>query len=117
MVHPKTIFAHLILPLVIVACGPPEKEFKREMASIAIGSNQHFAIVLPEVHSKGQTWQFHSSDEAILVTYNGSSWHGDAVGAKFHFKSIRTGTCLLNFSLHEYNKTTDSCHYVVKISD
>lgn len=117
MVHQKTIFAYLSLALVLIACSSTEKEFERNTSLITIGSGQNFAIVLPEIHSKGKTWQFRSDNKNKLIEYRGSSWHGDAIGAKFHFKSIQSGTCLLSFSLHEYNKTTDSCHYVVKISD
>ena len=118
MVYQKTLLAYLVpLLFFIGGCGTQEKEFNTAGSVIELHANEKFAIVLPETHSAGQSWRYKSKNDLEMVQYNGSTWHGEAVGAKFHFKSVATGTCLLNFSLYEYNKTADSCHFILKISE
>jgi len=120
MVFKKTIFAYLILGLIIAtglaACGEKETEIADHLTPIEVKQGDHFAVVLKENHKAGESWKFEQRNTNSIAKYKGSSWHGESIGAKFHFVATQTGTCLLNFSLIEYNKLRDSCHFVLKIN-
>lgn len=106
----------IFLAFVLFSCGVPEIKTAFPGVNL-VQKGKSFSVILPEDHTKGQTWQLKRDYTTNMVEHVNEVWHGNEKGIYFNFKAIAAGQTTLTFICRRYTDTLDVKQFVVKISD
>ncbi len=110
----KSLFFILPLCLFLISCS---NELILEEAPFdnVIRENKNFTIILPEDHTTGYTWTINDNYNKKNVEFINSVWHGNNKGVYYHFSTLKSGLCTLNFVCRKFTDTSDFKTFTLKI--
>jgi hypothetical protein len=106
-----------LLPLLVIALASCKRKTINgyEVKEAEFNLHDKFSVLLPENHTKAETWHLSENYNKDLLDYTTSVWEGNEKGVNFLFKATQKGETLLLFKKRTYNAFTDSVRISITV--